>query len=42
MLTEIAPAALDALAAFMYGMSRMVDALEAYERGEPVDPERES
>jgi hypothetical protein len=38
MVAEIAPAVLDAVASFMYGMTRLVDAMEAYGRGELADP----
>lgn len=40
MVADIAPAVLDAVAAFMYGMTRLTDAMEAYGRrelGEPVE-----
>lgn len=32
----MAPAVLDAVAAFAYGMSRITDAFEAYERADQV------
>lgn len=38
MVTEIAPAVLDAVAAFMYGMTRLVDAMEAHGRDELAEP----
>lgn len=39
MVAAIAPAVLDAVSAFMYGMTRLVDAMEGYERaGRELEP----
>ncbi len=38
MVQEIAPAVLDAVASFMYGMTRLVDAMEAHGRTELEAP----